>query len=304
MASIRLRAGALWQYVRSTGDALTVGDRIDPKADACVIGKIGAHDIYSRQRAWLGQLQAFKGLKILDYTDDHLHHPSMMTGFYEACLPLVHGVVCASRVLQAAVRERFAGPVDVIEDALDVPFLHPRASCHNPLRLLWFGHPSNVNGLLEFLPDIRFEKPLELIVVTSEPGIRLLQSSGLRLNTPLRVLAKPWSPEALVRSAQDSDVCIIPVEQKTTRKAGVSANRLLSALALGLPVAADPIDSYVAQGPCFASLRSPAFPELLRDPAAWHARVIAQQARLQSDYSLTALGRQWLACVDRRCHDA
>ena len=297
MASVRLRAGALWMTLRGGPHRLTAGDVIDVSADVCVIGKIGAADTSKWQQGWMNQLSRFKGRIVLDFTDDHISHRTIMRTFYLESLRLAHQVVCSSRVLKGIIASQFAGPVTVIEDAIEVPVVPPRDEVHDPRRLLWFGHASNMPALLSFLAETHLEKPVELIALSNPQGLDLLHRSSLMSSSSVDVQMRIWSQAEMLRAAMDSDVCIIPVEQATGRKAGVSANRLLTALALGLPTAADMPDSYRDFAQYFADLRGRDFANLLRTPTEWGERVLDCQTHVIGQYSMKQLGEKWLSVL-------
>ncbi len=298
MASYRLRAGALWTASKSTDTRLTAGEVLDEKADVCVIGKIGGFDTPHMHRSWIEQLRNFKGRITLDITDDHLSHPTVMSAFYADALQLAHHVVCSSRWLQAVVEQRFAGPVTVIEDAIDVPVIPPKSQVGAPLCLLWFGHSTNLPGLIGFLPLLPCDRPLTLNVVSSPQGLQMLHGWN-RPSPLLRLQPRPWSPSEMQRAAHESDLCIIAVEQGSTRKAGVSSNRLLTALTLGLPTAADAVESYTDFAGYFAALRTPELHELMQAPTAWADRVRDFQREIPARFSMQAIGQAWLDCLTK-----
>lgn len=102
----------------------------------------------------------------------------------------------------------------------------------------------------------------------------------------------------MVASADLCDLCIIPSDPRDRRKAGVSSNRLLTALALGLPTAADRLDSYIEHESYFADIRSPQFEGMLENPAAWHEAVRAAQSGPLKAYGEMEIGRRWLNLID------
>ena len=293
MASCRLRAGALWTAIRHTEHHFTVGEVLDAGADVCVIGKVGGFETGLKHKAWVDQLRNFKGRIVLDFTDDHLSHTTVMSVFYADCLQLAHQVVCSSVWLQSVVEQRFAGPVRVIEDAIDVPIVPPKNRIGDPLRVLWFGHASNMRGLTDFLPLLPRNRALEMVIVSNPQGLQMLH--GYKLPSPMMtVRPRVWSLSEMMRAAQESDICIIAVEQSSMRKAGVSANRLLTALTLGLPTAADTVPSYADFSPYFSALRTSAFHELLHSPLDASHQVQAFQREVPARFSMKAMGQTWL----------
>jgi hypothetical protein len=98
----------------------------------------------------------------------------------------------------------------------------------------------------------------------------------------------------MVKTALQCHTCIIPVGIDNLKKAGVSSNRLLTALALGLPTCADKVDSYLHFNDSFGDLRSPEFHDMLARPMLWHERVQKAQDEVLPHYAFQALGKQWL----------
>jgi len=101
----------------------------------------------------------------------------------------------------------------------------------------------------------------------------------------------------MVAVASISDVCWIPTGLHSKRKSGASSNRLLTALALGLPVAADELESYLPFRKYFASLRTPEFSIFMHAPDAYFEQVSEAQALIAQHYTQDAIGRQWLSAL-------
>jgi len=288
LASLRLRAGALLS-VLPQGDLLTAGPHIPPQAQVCVVGKIGVGDLEQRQAHWLQEIHTFKGKVVLDLTDDHISTPSSMSAFYLQALQHTDGAVCASTLLKERLAKVYPGPIHVIADAIECPIIKPKDKPH-PLQVLWFGHTTNLPALTDFLPSI--DKPLKLHILTNASGVQQIKS--LQALAHLQLAAGLWSPQAMVNTALKCHMCIIPVGIDNHKKAGVSSNRLLTALALGLPTCADKVDSYLPFKDSFGDLRSPELQDMLSRPMLWHERVQKAQDQVLPEYAFQALGKQWL----------
>jgi hypothetical protein len=288
LASLRLRAGALLSALPKDA-LLTAGPRIPAQAQVCVIGKIGVGDLTQRQAQWLGEIQAFQGKVVLDFTDDHISFPSSMSAFYLQALHHTDGAVCASTLLKERLAEVYPGPAHVIADAIECPIIKPKVK-PDPLQALWFGHTTNLPALIDFLPSI--VKPLKLHILTNAIGVQQIKS--FQTSKHLQLAADLWSPQAMVKTALQCHMCIIPVRVDNLKKAGVSSNRLLTALALGLPTCADKVDSYLPFKDSFGDLRSPEFQEMQVAPELWHERVEKTQDQVLPRYAFQALGKQWL----------
>jgi hypothetical protein len=290
LASLRLRAGALLS-VLPAHTALTAGPIIPPQAQVCVIGKIGVADLLNRQAQWLDQIHSFKGPVVLDFTDDHLTVASKMSDFYVQALAKSQLAVCSSSWLQAQLSKVFSGPVHVIADAIECPIIPPKSKLADTLQVLWFGHSTNLPALIDFLPSL--PQALTVHILTNTKGIQQIQGLMDHPNG-LTLVPAIWSPTGMVKTALKCQMCIIPVGLDNAKKAGVSSNRLLTALALGLPTSADVADSYGEFRNDFADLRSAEFTDMLISPESWHSRVQSAQAHTLPAYTFPKLGQQWL----------
>ena len=300
LASVRLRAAVAVQALAAQGWQLSAGDRIAPQATDVLIGKIGSSDIAQRAPFWLMQLQALHsaGAQLwLDYTDHHLGFDSPMQGFYRAVLPLVTTVVVPSEALQQQLEQVWKGAIAVVVDALDVPIRAPKPRRETARQTaLWFGHASNVRYLLGFLlQNPGLADQLQVLALSNPPGIDIL-AAGYR-SGPIALHCLPWSAQATVAAAGVADLALIPSDVNDARKSGVSANRLVTALALGLPVAADVLPAYAPHRRYFSDIRSEDLQALLRDDDARCQRVAEAQKTLVPRYMPAVVGREWLAML-------
>jgi hypothetical protein len=302
-ASTRLRAGACLSAVRKVGSGwqLTVGDAIADSAQVCVVGKIGVSRVQDLGQRWLDDLVRLRdrgGIAVLDYTDNLLAYESTMTAHYRAMLPLVDAAVVSSSSMVSSLRQYFHGRIEVIADAVEVDVMLPRARRSETVTLLWFGQPLNLPYLLEALPFLSSSQMLKLLVMTDQNGQQWLTSQQPKKPGNVSVEIGPWNPSAMRHAATLCDVCIIPSNPADPKKRHVSTNRLVTALALGLPVGADPMPSYLDHREYFADLRGPDFKNMLSDPTTWHERVVRAQRDVVPRYAMPVLGQQWLSLFD------
>ncbi len=290
LASLRLRAGPLVS-VADSHMTVSIGEKIPRQADVCIVGKIGAHDIEQRKTEWLKAIFKLDCPVVLDYTDDHIQHPSVMTDFYQVALERANLAICSSNYLKDSLARVFDKLIGVIPDAIEYTALQPRTEIHTPRRLLWFGHASNIPSLLSFLETFDPPIPVEVLVLTSEEGLQVLKKRPNLSKDSVRLLYKPWSIEEMPKAAQLCDACIIPGHAST--KLGVSSNRLLTALMLGLPTGSELLSSYVEFKDFFAPIQGDAFTEMLIRPPEWHQQVIKAQNHILHNYAFASLGAKW-----------
>lgn len=251
LASVRLRAGALSKYTQVNRGIIEVmlGESVDwTDLDAIVVGKIGADNTSGRFEQWLRVLTKAISLGVpilLDYTDDHLSARTAMTSFYQEALNLANGFVVSSDYLRLHLSSRVTNPIFVVEDAVEYDPEAPKNNLSGACpSLLWFGHPSNIVGLIDGLSRLKHPNQFCLNLITNDVGRSLLSQASFNWSRFNKTTVFPWSVDALPIVAKASDIVIIPMDRASTRKRGVSENRLVTSLTLGLPVFSDPIDSY------------------------------------------------------------
>lgn len=299
LASIRLRAGVVVQALQNSEHTISLGDYIPQSTDICMVGKIGGLDTQNRHVSWIHQLSAFKGSIIIDCTDDHLSFETVMTAFYFECLKLVSCIVCSSNYLKERTSQYYSGPIHVIPDAIEYEIRPPKNIYNTPIRLMWFGHATNIEGLIEFLPKIRSSTSVELNIISNLPGLQIFKASNISGNLTFKVHMHLWSLETTKTESVNNDICIIPSKISENRKAGASSNRLLTSLALGMPTCADIIDSYSPFKTYFGDLRSSEFSEMIAEPEIWNFRIQSAQQNILPDYTIDGLGKKWIALLGK-----
>lgn len=297
LASVRLRAGALLSVLPTSSHLLTLGDQIPDDSRICIVGKIGASDVQRRSSSWIDQIRHFcarGGKVILDYTDDHLGVETPMSAFYREAMQHADLCVCSSRLLASNLAKTYPGRIEVIPDAIEIEPISPKSALHAPVTILWFGHASNLKYLVEFLPHLKQDRPLRLLILTNIEGIKILQSTPLQIPSNLQVEGAEWSVTTMLHAALACDLCIIPSDAEDRRKAGVSSNRLLTALALGLPTAAERLDSYMEYESLFTDIRSGQLAALLANPLTFREQVIKAQDGPVRAHEMSRIGQRWL----------
>jgi hypothetical protein len=309
LASVRLRAAV----------ALRVAERADwhysfgPKTDlnprvtglCVVVGKLGSNDVERLASAWLENLTQAKkrvsGCRILvDYTDHHLGAETELSDFYRALLPLADAVVVSSSALAIQLQPHFSGSVFVVPDALEVPITPPVRHQHAPTRALWFGHGTNLIYLAQALAPMGRQlqgAPLELRVLSNRPALEQFKRVLTAIPEGIALRAGDWSVAAMQAHAAECDFCLLPSDPHDARKMGVSSNRLLTALAMGLPVAASPLASYKEFSEFFLDLETGGLLELVRAPVQFHGMVERAQQTVLNDYLAPSMQMRWLDCL-------
>jgi len=296
LASIRFRAGVALNELVDRGWKISMGEVI-PETDVLVIGKIGSHRIQERGPDWIRQVGKAKasGVRIyLDYTDNHLGVVSSMSKFYFDVLPLVDYCICPSDEMRSLLRQVWSGPVEVIGDPIEIGIQVPNIVTQAQTTALWFGHSSNIVYLKEFL-ETKFipAKEMKIIALTNEEGARWFIESKPQMSPNVHIDLSLWSVHNMLKFARVSDICVIPSDVSGARKSGVSANRLITAMALGLPIAADRLPAYVEYSDYFTDIRSPELHELIEDPQSFKSLILRAQTQIVPLFSSEKFGVKW-----------
>ena len=297
MASIRLRIGPAIRGLIEHGEKVTFGEVIVNPTDKVIITKIGGNNILDRQNQWLQQIEYAKlsGAKIfMDYTDHHLGFESGMSDFYRNVLCMVDVATTSSRMMQQNLAMYYSGNIKLLEDAIEF-FPHDIKPVNKPTTLLWFGHASNIEHLIPFI-KLGFEAgdQIRLIILSNEAGLKYFSRAQFNLKAEIEIQLGIWSPEAMVHASKLADACIIPINNADPKKNGASSNRLITALALGLPVAAGALDSYKDFEKYYVDINGEEFRVLIEDPSKFHDRVKLAQLEVVPKFSVQNVASKWI----------
>ena len=295
LASIRLRLGSL---IRQKKLDVTFGNNIQNNPSALVIGKIGTSSNNMRENLWVNQIEEQKrmGTKIvLDYTDDHLNFKSPMTSFYEGSLAYINTAITSSTFLADKLKQKSKISVEIIPDAIEVPIFKPKIRENDSRNILWFGHASNINYLIEFINTFKnMKQKTTIFILTNEQGVNIFNQTKFNIDKSLSIQLGLWSIQAMINTSKVCDLIIIPSDPNDPKKAGVSSNRLITALALGLPTAASVMESYKEYNEYFTDIDSEKFIELIDNPDKFHLQVLEAQNRIIPQFTQEAIGQKWI----------
>ncbi len=300
LASVRLRTAVGIRASNALGRFNLISDgRTSTATQVVVVGKIDYISDPERPARWLRRLRELKArgaAVMIDYTDHHLSMQTPAADFYRHAFPLADTILTSSLKLCEHVRRHTGQQAVVIHDPIEVPIQVPVAR-NNPVQtLLWFGHASNLPYLLDYL----------LARYSSNQNRRLILMTNLHplpdhivetLNSPnlsaLDIHVIPWSVNDMITAARLSDLCIIPAGVADPRKSGASSNRLLTALALGLPTAADMLDSYIPFSNYFTDLQHVNLDRMLEKPEQFFPAIKDAQQLIANEHTLSAAQKQW-----------
>lgn len=304
LASARLRLAVAATAAQELGHTVSIGEQCPEQLDRLIVGKIGANDIEYRQHQWLALIERCKGLGvpvILDYTDHHLDNNSVMSAFYRAACKLADIICVPTKALQSALlAEKFGiqSRIAVVADLLEYEPVKPKEKLVDVKPVgLWFGHPTNAAFLAQFIDSHRQElEGHTLNLVSSPQTLDLLQRYKFSQTPTVRITAFSWSVPAVAQAAQVSDYCIIPSDCGSPKRYA-SNNRLITALALGLPTLATALPSYSEFADYFAAIGSPKGNQFLNRFDVEKGGNEAFQKKHLHTFTLPELVKHWRALL-------
>ena len=284
------------------GQKVTFGDLVISTPDKLVIGKIGSDNIQDRQKKWLLLIESIKasGGKIyLDYTDHHLGFDSQQSGFYRNVLRMVDTAITPSQMMQQNLAQFYFGPIKILEDAIDCSSQEIKLT-KKPTTFLWFGHSSNIQSLTSFIKEgFRAEDQIRLIILSNQVALNYLTNTSLVSKAKIEIKLAIWSPQAMIQASQLADACIIPVNNSDPMKMGASSNRLITAFALGLPVATGNLKSYEEFKKYCVDINGEEFRSLIKDPSIFHGRIRLAQQEVVPRFSIENISKKWVELLTR-----
>jgi len=130
--------------------------------------------------------------------------------------------------------------------------------------------------------------------LTNEQGIVIFNQTKFNTDKNLSIQLGLWSIQAMINTSKFCDLIIIPSDPSDPKKAGVSSNRLITALALGLPTAATLMDSYKEYNQYFMDIDSEKFIELIDNPNKFHNQVLEAQDKIIPQFTQEAISQKWI----------
>src|SRR6185436_10020953 len=200
-------------------------------AEAAILGKLFHPALAPLVLELMASLRSCGVRVIADFCDDHFSHP-VLGPPYRALANSADALVASTEGLAEVLRGQAPAPVSVVTDPVEGERGTPRASGRRPPRLLWFGHPSNLDTLDFGLTQLAAPAQELALTLMTAPGFGA-ESMGFRF--------RPWSVVALFEELRECDAVIIPSNPHDPRKAVKSPNRFTEALWAGRFVIAHPL---------------------------------------------------------------
>jgi hypothetical protein len=221
-------------------------------ADIFLIGKIVPQsgskkfidDQGDRIDNWLRYINEYKNSAkkiILDYTDNLIEVSDIRSNFYKNILNHVDICVVPSSKMKENLKNYFPKEIVIIEEPLEIKISNYNVTNFDNISALWFGHLTNINYLLKILYKNININYLTIVTskISSEDQIKIKS-----INSSLEINFIEWEPNFYENNNLKCNVCLIPSDINDVRKNGVSNNRLIAALALGLVPLVSSVHSY------------------------------------------------------------
>jgi glycosyltransferase involved in cell wall biosynthesis len=220
----------------------------DVRPDALVFSKS-----FDASNLELAKFFQARGSKIIfDICDDRFGHGEY-GGYFKDLAAIADQIVASTEQMADVIHKHTGRTSTIISDPLEGKRASPSCSPRFPrVKLLWFGHESNLPSLFAALPDLLTfarKNPCSLEVVTalSTEVIAAVASHNAKHAASLGIALTPWSPAALEPALAKCDIVIIP-SANDPKNDVKSPNRLLESLWAGKYVVARPVPSYRAYG--------------------------------------------------------
>jgi glycosyltransferase involved in cell wall biosynthesis len=242
---------------------------------------------------------------VLDICDYPFKKNPVVQAFYTQALKICDAVVVNSERMAELMAPHVSRRPVVIDDAILGTMRNTEFAPAGRLRLLWFGHGTNLRYLdpcLEALVRFAGQRPCRLTIVT-EGGFgaeAVTQDMDARFAPALEARFVEWSLEAMAAALRRCDLVLIPSDPSDPFKAGVSANRIAEALKAGRFPVASPVPSYLAfsDSGWLGDDLTEGIQWALANPVEVRARIRRGQALVSEKFAPERIGQQWRALFE------
>lgn len=330
MASARYRMLRPGRYLQDQGNAVefhSVG--LDVTWDSYPQGALNA-DVVIFSKSFNGANEdaaSFAGTNgakvIFDVSDNHFINPEF-SAHYHAMAALADRVAVPTAEMGKVVLEHTGIIAAVVPDPVEGRRKPPsamRTAGHRrfglfprpreAVRLLWFGHSSNMPALLAVIPSLMAltkEYPVALEIVTSRNPLLegLLSKHATEASKNFRLAFSEWSPQAMENALERCDLVIIPGDPAGGRESVKSHNRLTETLWAGKYAVAHPLPAYqdFIDWAWISEDLMTGIKWALTHPDMVPSQVAQAQAFIKDNFSPAKIGARWLELISDASHGA
>ncbi len=301
IASIRLRT-SLFNLPFFNEYKLTINESIDDlgKIDFLFISKFPGNreDLLTNWFNIIDNHRKNRKKIFFDYTDHHLDKETLPGQFYRASLNSNDQIITSSVKLKNHLNPNFKN-ITIIEDPIEIQIQKVKKSKESSF--LFFGHHTNLKYLFNLINNWNWNSKIQsnLIIQTSEEGMDEIRNQSQHISNPpnLNIQFQLWSIENMLKASANVSGVIIPGDISDERKNGVSHNRLITAFALGLPVAATRYESYLEFDHQFVDIDNQTeFENFLQNPSLYSSRAEMAQKKVKN-YTQEMIAKKWLNLI-------
>lgn len=213
------------------------------------------------------------------------HFNTKVSDHYRRMIEGVDKVVTSTEELASIIKIEAGVDATVIYDPYEMEEVKPSFKPDGKLKLLWFGHPTNIQPLLDLWPRLGAYN----VMIMSDPNLQIDKDDG---SGPIPVA--PWSLENVNEALEQCDAVIIPSAMGERQKVK-SPNRLVEAVRKGKYVLADPLPSYKAfdKWLWIDDIEKGLAMLAMNDSKTIEGRIQDAQAYIRENHSPAGCGKQW-----------
>lgn len=224
MASYRYHTMMPAYQLSKLGHTCNISKRPLDNQDIYIFGK---HHNYEEQK----YIKEVSGKTVFHCCDNHFqtkHRDHYITMLKGADL-----VMSTTRQMADIIKSEVGVEAVVVPDTFEFPIDTPRFDYHGgPLRILWYGHVSNIYGLAQIVDKINKHNLKICTHLPNDSDVQVHPLQFVQYSQPMLKLCFEWC-----------DVVIIPVKTNE-RRIVKSHNRMTEAIISGKFVVAYPLESY------------------------------------------------------------
>lgn len=245
-----------------------------------------------------------RGGKVVFDICDHFFGHAEFGAHYEAMARMADRVVCNTPVMAEMARPYAAQGSVVIEDPVEGERRPPRFAPEQRLKLLWFGHPSNLDSFNDAFPAVlraaqKVPMALTLLTQASQELITYCAQADAVTQGALRMECVQWSLDTQQRALEEADAIIIPTSAQDEKRVK-SANRMIEALQAGRAVVAGPLPAYMpfAEWAVIEADMERGLARLMEMRNELPGLIAQAQDFIDERYAPAVIARQWEAMVE------
>jgi len=261
-------------------------------------------------QALLFSLRGMSNKLVVDFCDNHFNHPEYKT-IYNELSAAADIIVTSTDAMAAVIKQATGKNAIIVSDPYEGPQGSVRFSPDNKrLKLLWFGHTSNLHAFQAFFPQLEQvgqNQPLDMHIITGKvEDIKETCNEFNRENSKFcKLHYSPWSMKTTWKAMRDTDMIIIP-SLPDERKIVKSPNRLVESLRAGRFTLAHPLPSYIQlQDYAWINDDLPSgIMWALQNKQDIIQRVGQGQHYVNDEFSPEKIGQQWLTAIKMAAESA